>query len=146
MICLYQKIQENFVLLILQVRFRVVQIPLVCMVKLKFLGRFPVDHFPHLVVSLFVIISCVRLIVSSPSPHSLYLLFCRVSSIFASTLFVLMALSSAAIRRDSVSLLRFSLLNYVQIFSWEILLVCQLKYLYDCFSSYLYGVSSWCNG
>ena len=47
------------------------------------------------------------LIVSSLSPHNLHLLFCCVLSILALIWLVLMALSCAAIRRDSVSLLRF---------------------------------------
>ena len=51
------------------------------------------------------------LIVSSLSPHSLHLLFCCVLSILALIWFVLMALSCAAIRRDSVSLLRFPFLS-----------------------------------
>ena len=42
--------------------------------------------------------------VSSVSPHSLHLLFCWVLSILALIWFVLMALSSTAIRRNSVSL------------------------------------------
>ena len=49
----------------------------------------------------------MRLIVSYLSPHNLYLLFCCVLSILALTWLVLMALFCAAIRRDSVSLLRF---------------------------------------
>ena len=44
-----------------------------------------------------------------------------------------MALFSAADRRDS---LRFHFLSHVQVFSWEISLVCRLKYPYSCFSSY----------
>ena len=44
------------------------------------------------------------LIVSSLSPHNLHLLFCWVLSIFALIWLVLMALSCADIRRDSVSL------------------------------------------
>ena len=44
------------------------------------------------------------LMVSSLSPHSLYLLFCWVLSILALIWLVLMALSCADIRRDSVSL------------------------------------------
>ena len=44
------------------------------------------------------------LIFSSLSPHSLHLLFCRVESILALIWLVLMVLSCAAIRRDSVSL------------------------------------------
>ena len=46
------------------------------------------------------------LIVSSLSLHSLHLLFCCVLSILTLIWLVLMALSCAAIRRDSVSLLR----------------------------------------
>ena len=47
-----------------------------------------------------------------------------------------MALICAAIRRDSVSFLKFSFLNHIQLFSCEISLVCLLKYPYSCFSSY----------
>ena len=47
------------------------------------------------------------LIVSALSPHSLRLLFCWIFSILALIWLVLRALSCAAIRRDSVSLLRF---------------------------------------
>ena len=47
-----------------------------------------------------------------------------------------MALLYAAIRRDSVSLLRFPFLRLVQVFSREISLVCRLKDPYSCFSSY----------
>ena len=43
------------------------------------------------------------LIVSSLSPHSLHLLFCCVLSILVLIWFVLMALSCAAIRRDSLA-------------------------------------------
>ena len=56
------------------------------------------------------------LIVSSQSPHSLHLLFCRVLSILALIWLVLMALFCPAIRRDSVSLLRFHFLSQVQVF------------------------------
>ena len=45
------------------------------------------------------------LMISSLSPHSLHLLFCWVLSILALIWLVLTALSCAAIRRDSVSLL-----------------------------------------
>ena len=47
------------------------------------------------------------LMVSSLSPHSLHLIFCCVLYILALIWLVLMALFSAAIRRDSVSLLKF---------------------------------------
>ena len=66
------------------------------------------------------------LIVSSISTHNLHLLFCCVLFIFALT----------TIRRDLVSLLRFSFLCHVQVFSCDILLVCRLKCQYNCFSSH----------
>ena len=47
-----------------------------------------------------------------------------------------MVLFYAAIRRNSVSLLRFPFLSHVQVFSSEISLDCRLKYLYTCFSSH----------
>ena len=47
-----------------------------------------------------------------------------------------MALFCAAIGRDSVSLLRFPFLSQVQIFWYEISLVCHLKCPYNCFSSH----------
>ena len=49
----------------------------------------------------------IWLMVSSLLPHSLHLLFCCVLSFLALIWFVLMALSCTAIRRDSVSLLKF---------------------------------------
>ena len=53
------------------------------------------------------------LMVSSLSLHSLHLLFCCVLSIFALVWLVLTALFCAAIRRDSVSLLKFPFLSHV---------------------------------
>ena len=53
------------------------------------------------------------LIVSSLSPHKLHLLFCCVLSIIALIWLVLMALFWVAIRRDSVSLSKFSFLSHV---------------------------------
>ena len=50
MIHLYLKIQEEFVRFILQNKFRVVHIPFVRMVKLKFLAQFPVDYLVQPVV------------------------------------------------------------------------------------------------
>ena len=44
-----------------------------------------------------------------------------------------MTLFCAVIRRDSVSLLSFSFLSHIQVFSWEISFVCRLKYSYSCF-------------
>ena len=62
-------------------------IPFVGMVKFKFLAHFPVDHLAHPVVS------------------SLVLLLCQFAAL------VLMPLFCAAIRGDSVSLLRFPFLT-----------------------------------
>ena len=69
----------------------------------------------------------IWLMVSSLSPHSLHLLFCWVLSILALIWLVLMALSYAAIRRDSVSLLKFPFLSHVQVLSWEILFISRLN-------------------
>ena len=67
------------------------------------------------------------LIVSSLLSHSLRLLFCWVLSILALIWLVLMALSCAAIRRDSVSLLRLPFLSQVQVFWCEMLFISHLK-------------------
>ena len=55
------------------------------------------------------------LMVSSLSPHNLLRLFCCVLSILALIWLVLMALFCAAIRRGSVSLLKFPFLCHVQV-------------------------------
>ena len=65
----------------------------------------------------------MRLIVSSLSSHSLHLLFYCVLSILALIWLVLMALSWAAIRRDSVSLLRFPFLSQVLVFWCEMFII-----------------------
>ena len=70
---------------------------------------------------------------SSLSLHSLHLLFCWVLSILALIWLVLMALSCAAIRRDSVSLLKFSFLSQVHVLSCEILFISRLKCPWSCF-------------
>ena len=57
---------------------------------------------------------------------------------------VLVALFCAAIRRDSVSLLRFPFLSRVQVFSSETSLVCRLKYPYSCFSSHFFWLFLFC--
>ena len=68
------------------------------------------------------------LIVSSRSPHNLHQLFCCVVSILALIWLVLMTFFSAAIRRDSVSLLRFPFLSYVHVFLCEMSLVSRFKH------------------
>ena len=67
------------------------------------------------------------LVISSLSPHSLYLLFCWVLSILALILLVLTAFSWAAIRRDSVSLFQFTFLSHVQVSSCEMLFISRLN-------------------
>ena len=56
-----------------------------------------------------------------------------VLSILSLTWLVLMALFWASIRGDSVSLLRFSFLRHLQVFYWEISIVCCSKCRYSCF-------------
>ena len=67
------------------------------------------------------------LIVSSLSAQNLHLLFCCVLSIISLVWLVLMALFCAAMRIDSVSLLRFPFLSNVHVFSYEMLLISHLK-------------------
>ena len=87
------------------------------------------------------------LIFSSLSPHNLHLLFCCVLSILALISLVLIILALmwlvliilalmwlvlivlfwAAIRKNTVSLLRFPFLNLVYVFSCEMLLISRLK-------------------
>ena len=76
------------------------------------------------------------LITSSLLPHHLYLLFCYILSILALIWLVLMTLFCAAIRRDSVSLLRFPFYSHDQVFSCEMSLVCYLKCPCSYFSSH----------
>ena len=75
------------------------------------------------------------LLVSSLSPHSLYLLFCCDLSILTLIWLVLIALSCAAIWRDSVSLWRFPFLSHGQVSWCEMLFISRLKWPYSCFSS-----------
>ena len=112
-------------------------IPFVGIVKFKFLAHFPEDYLAtqswlalysfcaNLLHSLIM-----WLIVSSLSPQSLHLLFCCVLSILALIWLVLMALFCAAIRRDSVSLLKFPFLTQVQVLLCEMLFISRLKRMY----------------
>ena len=60
---LYLEIPMEFVCLVLLDRFWVVHTLFVCMVKLKLLAQFPMDHFSHPVVpSLSMLICCIRLL------------------------------------------------------------------------------------
>ena len=76
------------------------------------------------------------LMVSSLSPHSLVLLFCCVLSILALIWLVLMVVFCSAIRRDSVSLLKFLFLSYIQVLSSEMLFISRLKRPWGCFPSH----------
>ena len=78
----------------------------------------------------------IWLMVSSLSPHSLNLLFCWVLSILALIWLVLTALSCAAIRRDSVSLLKFPFLCHVQVLSSQMLFISRLNRSWSCFPSH----------
>ena len=78
----------------------------------------------------------MQLLVSSPSPQSLHLLFCCVLSILALIWLVLMALLCAAIRKDSVSLIKFPFLSHVQVLSCGMLFISRLKRPWSCFSSH----------
>ena len=69
----------------------------------------------------------IWLMVSSLSPHSLHLLFCWILSILALIWLILMVLFCAAIRRDSVSLLKFPFLSHVQVLTSEILFISRLN-------------------
>ena len=71
--------------------------------------------------------SLMWLIVSFLSPHNLHWLFCCILSILALIWLVLMMLFCAAIRRDSISLLRFPFHSHVHFFSCAMLLVSHLK-------------------
>ena len=71
--------------------------------------------------------SLMRLIALCFSPHYPHLLFCYVLSILTLIWLVLMVLFWAAIRRDSVSLLRFPFLTHIHFFSCEVSLSSRLK-------------------
>ena len=67
------------------------------------------------------------LMVSSLSPHNQHLLFCCVLSVLALIWLVFMALFCSAIRRDSVSFLKFPFLSHFQVFSCEMSFISYLK-------------------
>ena len=77
------------------------------------------------------------LIISSLSPYSLHLLFCWVLFILTFIWLVLMALFCTAIRRDSLSLLKFPFLSQVQVFS------CEYYYYYCLFIKICNRVNLW---
>ena len=78
------------------------------------------------------------LIVVSLSPHYLCWQFCRVWYILNLIFLILKALFCAAIRRHSVSLLRFPFLNHVHVFSCGMSYVSRLSYYYYYYYYYYY--------
>ena len=118
------------------------------MVEFKFLTHFPVNHLADPDVSRLILLCAdllhsliIWLMVSSLSAHSLHLLFCWVLSILALISLVLRALSCAAMRRDSVSLLNFPFLSHVQVLLCEILFIINIIIIY---SSRVFHISiSW---
>ena len=76
-----------------------------------------------------VLICCIRLLCdwSFGLCHRIAYIYCYILPILALIWLVLMALSCAAIRRDSVSLLRFPFLSQVQVFWCEMLFIRRLK-------------------
>ena len=97
------------------------------------------DHLLHPVVSIrifFALAYYIQLLCDWSfhlHHHITYICYFIVLSIFALT--KLWCCCCAAIRRDSVSLLRLPFLYHVQVFSCDISLVCRLKCSYSCFSS-----------
>ena len=66
----------------------------------------------------------------------LHFLFSCVLSVFITIRLAFWHWFVFSISRNSVSLLRFPFLSHFQVFTFAILLVCCLKYLYSCFSSH----------
>ena len=76
--------------------------------------------------------------VSSLALHSVHLLFCCVLSILALVWLVVSALFCAAIRTESVSLLKFPFLSHVQVLSIKMLFIRRLKRPYYYYNYYHY--------
>ena len=79
-------------------------------------------NFRHLLI--------MWLVVSTLSPHKLHLVSCCILSLLVLLWSVLTVFFCVAIRRDLVSLLRFSFLNHVHIFWCEMLPISRLKHPY----------------
>ena len=103
---LYLKIPEKFLHLIFYGFVGVGHKPFVRMAKFILLAQFPVNHFPYPVLFAFALTYCIRLLCDWSFhlyPHITYI--CHFLHLF---LLWHMALFCATIRRDLVSLLRFS--------------------------------------
>ena len=103
---------QNFVCLILQYRSWFVQITLIRMVKFHFLAQFPVDHLPYPVVFshiLFARFCYIRLLCDWT--FRLYHLHLLRLIYFCLNIVSSYGVICAAVRRDSISLLRFPFLS-----------------------------------
>ena len=80
----------------------------------------------------------MSLMVSSLSTQNLHLLFCCVLSILVLIWLVLMVLFCTAIRRDSVSFIKFPFLSHVQVLSCEMSFDSRFKRPYSCFPSHVF--------
>ena len=127
------KIPEKFLCVILLDWCWVVHILFVHMVKLKFLAQFPMDLFTHLVVSTLIVILCLFAALF----HLYHYITYSCLSILVLISLVLIALFPAAIRKDSVSLLRFPFFSHVHVFSGALSLIIRLKRPQSCFSYHI---------
>ena len=130
MICLYRKIPQNFMRLILLDRIWVLHIQFVRMVKFQFLAQFPMDHLTHPVLSrlilflhkftvfAFVIDYFVSVITYICYFVTSYLFLLKHSWFYG---FVLLLIEIQFLSNGF-------LFSFVQVFSYDISLVCRLKY------------------
>ena len=118
----------------------IMDIPFVRMVRFKFLPHFPLNHLAHRVVSGLILFlswfaKYTYLIDRFISITILTTIGVLLRLIYSCLIWlVLMALFSAAIWSDSISLLRFPFHSCVCVFSYVMLPVNRLKLLFSCFS------------
>ena len=110
------------------------------MVEFQFLAHFAVDLLSYPGIYSFCATLwhsvILWLIILSLPLHNLNFLFYLLLSTFPTIPFVLMALFSAVIRGNEVSLLSFLFRNHVHDVPCDILPLCRMKYLHICFSSH----------
>ena len=143
MICFNLKIPKNFIFLIHQDGSWFLHVSFVCMVKFEFLEQFPVDHFPHSVVS------SLKLFLRRFATFASYLFNVCVFVTTYLALAILLciidlhlniigpyAVFCAAKRRGSVSLLKLPFLSHLHVLSCVISSVYRKKYPISRFSSH----------
>ena len=122
--------KSQFVCVIFYDRCWVVHIPFVGMVKFKYLAHFPVDHLAHTVVSSLILLLCQF------AAFAYYMIDCFICHRIAYICYFVASYLSppwydwflcAAIRRDSVSHLKFPFLSHVQVLSCEMLFISRFK-------------------